>query len=159
MSPPLILLCYPHEVCTVPKPFWETLGLGENHTKHPKIDRFPPSEESLSPNLHPPLLKVLFLPHQIAILFNHQIHASFVVAVIGIMSFFLPSSLMCTSVILILINIYLLNVVFSMTKTLNGQNPYKKNFHTQTLNAIWKTQFFLILVFLFFSLPFPTKQT
>ena len=54
-----------------------------------------------------------------------------------------------------LTNQCLLNVAFSMTKGLNDWNSPKKNFHSlPPSNAISKTLLLLLLVFLFFTLPF-----
>ena len=55
---------------TVPlstEPLWETLEMEENPTQHPKMYSFPPSEKSPLIFLNLLLLKVSFLPHQIAI--------------------------------------------------------------------------------------------
>ena len=54
-----------------------------------------------------------------------------------------------------LINQCLRNVVFSMTKALNNRSSPKENFHSlPPSNAILKTLLLLMLVFLFFTLPF-----
>ena len=55
---------------------------------------------------------------------------------------------------LILINQCLLNVVFSMSKALNVQNSCKQNSLSPPFNVIWKTLFVLMLVLLFFPIPF-----
>ena len=47
-----------------------------------------------------------------------------------------------------------LNVVFSMAKALNGLNSPKQNFNSPRFSAIRKTLFPLMLLFLFFQLPF-----
>ena len=44
------------------------------------------------------------------------------------------SAILIDHVMLILINQHLLNVVFSMTKTLNGQSSPKQNFHSPHLS-------------------------
>ena len=52
---------------------------------------------------------------------------------------------------LILINRWLLNLIFSMTKALNNPNSFKKNFHpppSPSFNAFWKVLLQLLLVFL-----------
>ena len=49
----------------------------------------------------------------------------------------------------------LLNVAFSMTKALNDWSSPKQNFHSlPPSNAISKTLLLLLLIFLFFTLPF-----
>ena len=56
---------------------------------------------------------------------------------------------------LILINQYLLNVVFSMAKALNSQNSPRAEFSfPPTFSAIWKTLLLLMLVLVFFSFFF-----
>ena len=47
-----------------------------------------------------------------------------------------------------------LNVVFSMAKAFNGLNCPKQNFNSPHFSAIRKTLFPLMLLFLFFQLPF-----
>ena len=62
--------CCTHQVWTVPlspEPLWEALGMGENPTQHPKMYSSSPSEKSPLIDLNLSLLKVSFLPHQIAI--------------------------------------------------------------------------------------------
>ena len=56
---------------------------------------------------------------------NFQIQASFIAVVIVVVSFFLTSVFIYTYVMLVLINGCLLNVIFSMTKALNGRNSPK----------------------------------
>ena len=64
---------------------------------------------------------------------------------------FLTSAFMYRNIMLILISRWLLNLIFSMTKALNGQNPSNQNFQLLFLpyNPIWKTLLQLFLVFLF----------
>ena len=55
--------------CPLPSPelLWETLGMGVGVMEEQRnIYSFLPPEKSLLINLHPPLSKVSFLPHQIA---------------------------------------------------------------------------------------------
>ena len=62
--------CCTHQVWTVPlspEPLWEALGMVENPTQHPKMYSSSPSEKSPLIDLNLLILKVLFLPHQIAI--------------------------------------------------------------------------------------------
>ena len=63
---------------------------------------------------------------------------SFVAVVIAVVSFFLTSGFMYTHVMLILINQCLLNVVFSMTKILNGQSSPKKHFYYPHLSMLFR---------------------
>ena len=63
--------------------------------------------------------------------------ASFVAAVIAVVSFFLISGFMYTNVMLILINQCLLNAVLSMTKGLNGQSSPKQNFYSAHLSVVF----------------------
>ena len=57
-----------------------------------------------------------------------------------------------------LTNQCLLNVAFTMTKALNDRSSLKQNFHSlPPSNAISKTELLLLLVFLFFTLPFYFK--
>ena len=115
-------------------------GWGENSTQQPKIYSFPPPEKSTSQNLHLPLSKVSFPSSSNFNLSlnnqdrnNHPIQVSTVAVAITVVSFFSMSSYMHTYVMLVLINPYLLNVVFSMTKTLNVQNSPKQNFNATPL--------------------------
>ena len=79
--------------------------------------------------------------------------ASFVVAVISIVNFKFQA--LCVHMSCHLTNQCLLNVVFSMTKALNNQSSPKENLHSlPPSNAILKTLLLLMLVFLFFTLPF-----
>ena len=55
---------------------------------------------------------------------------SFVAADILVISFFFNSAIMYAYVKVIFINQYLLNVVFSMTEPLNGQNIPKEYLHS-----------------------------
>ena len=61
----------------------------------------------------------------------------FVAAVIPAVSFFLTSGFMYTHFMLILINRCLLNVVFSMSKVLNGQSSPKENFNSLHLSMLF----------------------
>ena len=71
--------------------------------------------------------------------------------------FFLTSGFMYTYAMLILINGYLLNAIFSITKELNGQNSSQKSFHfPHLLRLFWKLWsswcfFFSFCLFLFHS--------
>ena len=67
---------------------------------------------------------------------------------------FLTSSFMYTHVMPILINLLLLNVVFSMIKALNSQGSPKQHTYSPPSNAIKKTMLLLMLVFFFFWIPF-----
>ena len=128
-----------------PKHLWETLGMGKNLTQQPKIYWFPPPEKFPLINLLLSLSKMSFLPHQIVIFIYYIIQASYVAVAIAIVSFLHQLQ--------VLINWYLLNVVFSMTKALNDQSSPKQNF-SPPFNATWKTLLLFMRVFLFFALPF-----
>ena len=54
-------------------------------------------------------------------------------------------------VMLILINQYLLSVIFSMTKASNGQNSCMQNFYSLTFQCYLETLLLIILVCLFSS--------
>ena len=138
-----------------PKHLWETLGIWENLTQQAKIYSSPPPEKSPLINLHLPVSKVSFLSHQIAI-FIQLLYISFICSCSHCccIIFFLTSGFMYTYVMPILINQCLLNVVFSMAKALNGQSSPSKFLFSPTFSAIWKTLLLLMLVFLFFTLPF-----
>ena len=72
--------CCTHQVWTVPlspEPLWEALGMMENPTQHPKMYSSSPSEKSPLIDLNLLILKVLFLPHQIAI-FKQSPYATFI---------------------------------------------------------------------------------
>ena len=57
-----------------------------------------------------------------------------------------------------LTNQCLLNVAFSMTKALNNRSSPKQNFHSlPPSSALLKTLLLLMLIFLFFTLPFYYK--
>ena len=61
----------------------------------------------------------------------------FVAVVIPAVSFFLTSGFMYTHFMLILINRCLLNVVFSMSKVLNGQSSPKENINSLHLSMLF----------------------
>ena len=85
-------------------------------------------------------------------------HAPFITAVILVISFFLTSAFMYTHAVLILINLYLLNVFFSMTKALNSQNSSKQSLNFPTpFNAIWIILLLIMFILLFFPLSFYFK--
>ena len=67
---------------------------------------------------------------------------------------FLKSGFMYTHVMLILINQCLLNVVFSMTKALNGQNSPKQNFPSRRFQCYLENPACLDACFPHFSNPF-----
>ena len=99
-----MLLCLPHQVWTLtpsPEPFWETLGVGENPTKQPKIYWFPPPEKFPLNKSTSPFIKVV-IPSPSNSNFhvrNRLTQASFAAAVITVISFFfLPSAFMFTHV-------------------------------------------------------------
>ena len=73
--------------------------------------------------------------------------------------FFLTSGFMYIHVMLVLINQCLMNVVFSMAKALNGQSSPKRNFYFPTFQRYLETLFLLMLVFLFFTVPFSFELT
>ena len=61
---------------------------------------------------------------------------------------------------LVLIDLWLLNLTFSMTKAMNNENSSKKNFHPplfSPLNALGKTLLQLLFVFHFTPSLFPFK--
>ena len=137
-----------------PESLWENLGMGKNPTQQPKIFSFPPSEKSTLIYLNLSLSKVSFLPRQAAFSSNHPMRSSFVAAVISVVSYsdFMLYVHICHAN---LTNQCLLNVAFSMTKALIDWRSPKKNFHSlPPSNAIFKTLLVLLLVLLFFTLPF-----
>ena len=68
---------------------------------------------------------------------NYPIQASFSTVVIAVVSFFLTSDFMYRHIMLVLINRCLLNVVFSLTKALNGQSSPKENFYSPHLSVLF----------------------
>ena len=80
--------------------------------------------------------------------FPSPIQASFVVAVIAVVSFFLTSGFMYRYIMLILISRQLLNLICSMKKALNDQNSSQQTFQTPSrpFNIIWKTLLKLLLI-------------
>ena len=59
---------------------------------------------------------------------------------------------MCTYIMLILINPWLLNLIFKMTKIMNGKNSYNQNFQPPffaPFKAFWKTLLQFLLIFRF----------
>ena len=107
-----------------PKLLWEALGMGQNTSQQPKIYQFSPPEKSSLINLDLPLSKPSFLFHQIAIFISSPYT-----------SFICSCSHCCC--MLILINQCLLNVVFSITKTLNGQIYPKQHFYYPHLSMLF----------------------
>ena len=73
--------------------------------------------------------------------------------------FFLTLGFMYRYIMQILISQWLLNLICSMKKALNGQNSSKQNSEppSHRFYAIWKTLPQLLLVFLFTSFLFPFK--
>ena len=71
----------------------------------------------------------------------------------------LPRSKKCSFPAPIFINRWLLNLIFSMTKALNGQNSSKQGSQPPSppFNAIWKTLLQLLLAFLFTPYLFISK--
>ena len=92
-------------------------------------------------DLHLLISEVLFLLHQ-QLSSNHPMQSSFAAAVFFLASVFLNSGLMYTHAMLILINRCLLNLVFSMTKELNGQGLCKKSFHYLHLSMLFGRPYF-----------------
>ena len=82
---------------------------------------------------------------------SHPIQASFKAVFISVIWFFLTAGFIFTYIMLILINWWLLNLIFSMTKALNGQSSSKQNFHpplSTHFNTFWKTLLQSLVVFL-----------
>ena len=67
---------------------------------------------------------------------------------------FLTSGFMHICVLPTLINRYLLNVVFDMTKVLNGQSSPKKNFYSLHISILLGKPFLSLCLFSPFSTPF-----
>ena len=103
-----------------------------------KIYLYPPLEKSSLINLHLPLSKVLFLLHQIAIYISSP-YTSFICSCSHCccFTFFNLRLYMYAHVMLILINQCLLNVVFSITKALNGQISPKQHFYYPHLSMLF----------------------
>ena len=78
--------------------------------------------------------------------------ALFIALVIAVVAFFLTSGFMYRYIMPILINRWLLNLIFSMTKALSRQSSSKQNFQLPSsplFNAIWKALLQILLVLLF----------
>ena len=125
-------------------PFFDCKPFGQNIGKN--FNRIPPSSEKI---LISRTRKVSLIKQQFSC--NHPIQASFIAVAIAVVSFFLTSGFIYRDFMLILISQWLLDLIFSMTKALNGQNSSKQNFQPSfpPFSAIWKTLLHLLLVFLF----------
>ena len=122
--------------------------MGENSTQQPKTYPFPQPVKSPLKNVHLPLSKVSFFPHQIAILI-YLPYKSFICSCCHCCCIILFTlGFMYTHVMLILIIRCLLNVVLSMTKALNGQSSPKQNFYSPHLSMLFEKACFS------FTLPF-----
>ena len=143
-----MLLCLPHQVWTLtpsPEPFWETLGMGRIPPNSQKFTDFPHQKNSLLINLHPLLSKLLFLPHQIAtfmyVIALHKLH------------------LQLQSLLLYHFFFYLQPLCSHMS-AYHGKStewlkfPQAKFALLPPFNAIQKTLLLLMLVLIFFPLPF-----
>ena len=122
--------------------------MGKNPTQQPKIYSFPLLEKFPLINLLLPLSKMAFLLHQIGI-FIWLPYTSFIwgCSYYCCIIYVSTSGFMYTCVMLILINWYLLNVVFSMTKALNGQSSPKQNFRSPHLSMLIEKPCFSFCVF------------
>ena len=134
------------------KHLWETLGMGKNPTQQPQIYSFSSPEKSPLINLLLLLSKMAFLPHQTVIFIKLPYRSS----ICGYshccyIIFISNSGFMYTCVMLILINWCLLNVVFSMTKALNGQSSPKQNFYSPHLSMLLEKPCFSLCLFSFYS--------
>ena len=118
-----------------PKPLWETLGMRESTSQQPKIYSFSPPEKSSLINLHFPLSSVILSPSnrnfRLGIFICSCSHCCCII-------FFNFRLYMYTHVMLILINQCLLNVVFSITKALNGQISPKQHFYYPHLSMLFR---------------------
>ena len=124
-----------------PKYLWETLGMGEYPTQLPKIYSF----SLLNQKSSVPISSVIPCNFHLITLPSRS-HCCCI--------FLLTSGFMYTHVTLIFINWYH-NLVFSITKAMNGLRFSQAKFKSSPpFNAICKTFFLLVLVFLFFTLPF-----
>ena len=147
MPPPLILrVAQPVMNCPSPssKPLGETLQMGQNHTQQQKTLPISHTRKiSLANssfrvinqyNLHLKLYSLLFY------------HFCFFIY------FFITSGIMYTYFMLILINPWLLNLIFKMAKIMNCQNSSKQNFQPPSsapFKAFWETLLQVLVIFCF----------
>ena len=135
-----MLRCCTHQgvhCLTFPSTFIRNPGDGkESYPTTKNLLIFRTRKKSHFIDLNLPLPKVLFQIKQ-QFLCNHPMQASFLAVAITVASFFLTSDFICTHVMLIFINRCLLNVVFSMTKALNGQTSPKQNFPSIHLSVFF----------------------
>ena len=142
-----MLLCYPHQVWTVPpspklppprSPGSETLGMRVSYPTAKTLFIFPSRKIPLT-KFTSSLMKSIISFSQISnfrVMTECKLH---LLVVFVAVSLYLTLGFLYTCVMLTFINRCLLNVVFSMTKALNGQNSPKQNFHSPHFIAIWKT--------------------
>ena len=77
--------------------------------------------------------------------------ALFVAGAVAVVSFFLTSGFTYTCVMLILINRCLLNIVFRITKAMNGQSSPEQNFNSPHLLVLLGKPCFSLCLFSSFS--------
>ena len=131
VPPPFILLVTP-TMYGLPCSFSQTYYFGRIpidggrillRTKHPAPEKSPSPSNNFS--------------------WNYPKQASFIAVVVAVVSIFLTSDFIYRYIMLTLISWWLLNLICSLAKEFNDQDP------SPTLNAIWKTILQLLLVFLF----------
>ena len=147
ITPALILHCCSHQL-------WIALPSVLNLCWKPcRWERILPSRQNVT------LISCsrIVLLTKLHLLCNHPIQAWFIVVVIVVVSFFLTLGFIYTYFMLILINRYLLNIIFSMTKTLSGQNFPKQNFGSRTFQFYLQNPVSINACFLWL-IPSPNEE-
>ena len=133
MSPSLSLVCCPHQV-------WTVLPLHLNLEGNP-VDNGRISPSSKKSCLFPTSEKTSLQNRNFHVITQYKLHLKLFIAVA---SFFLTSDFMYTYLMPVSIKWWLLNLIFSMRKALNGQNSSTNNFHPASsplFNVVWKPCF------------------
>ena len=156
----LYLRTVPHYPPKHYPPKREILWMGKNPTQQSKIYSFPQPEKFLLINFLLQKSKVSFLcssNSNFHLITLYNLHLWLYPL---LLYHFLTSGFVYTCVMLTLINWCLSNVVFTMTKALNGQSSPEQNFYSSHLSMLIEKPCFSLGLFSFsFRTPFSLFQT